>query len=132
MTTARKDRTEDREEWFRLALLQFAEAIGEEKAITIDELVTRIGLPCRREAEELMEKRLGDFPFPLIATAAGYFRPLPHEVDVINRYVWGNLGGRMQRLWERRRTVIRKCVAAGMQRQGKRFVLRAEQVELIR
>jgi len=67
--------------------------IGEELAITIDSLATGSGLcdshidpvkgmvlkPRRRTVEHILETRFGDFPFLVISSSKGYFRPATEE-----------------------------------------------------
>lgn len=99
-----------------------APCLGEEQAMTLDDITLRAALPNRRTTEEIMEHRLADFPYPLVASSAGYFRPITAEH--INAYINGNLISRMAKLHKRRKTVMRKCLAAGWQRLGKNFVNR--------
>ena len=67
--------------------------IGEEMAITIDALATGSGLcashldpvnglvlkPRRRIVEHILETRFGDFPFLVVSSSKGYFRPATEE-----------------------------------------------------
>ena len=94
--------------------------IGEDRAITLDDITLRAELPNRRTTEEIMEHRLKDFPYPLVASSAGYFRPI--KAEHINSYLHGSLTSRMVKLHRRRKTVIQKCLAAGFLRIGKHFV----------
>lgn len=91
---------------------------GEEQAITIDQIVTLTGMSSRRECEELLEKRLADFPFPLAASARGYY--IPTSAEELNRYV-ASLRSRAMKIFLRQRTVVRKAVAAGWPRAGRIF-----------
>lgn len=94
--------------------------IGEAKAATIDELSRASGIG-RRGMEHLLEVKLGDFPFPIISTSAGYFRPA--SADEINHCL-ASLQSRAMCIFMRKRTIIRNARAAGYERQGKRFVQR--------
>lgn len=94
--------------------------IGESNAATIDELCLAAGIG-RRGMEHLLELKLGEFPFPVISTSAGYFRPA--NADEINHCL-ASLQSRAMCIFLRKRTIIRNARAAGYQRQGKRFVQR--------
>jgi hypothetical protein len=94
--------------------------IGEAKAATIDELCRAAGIG-RRGMEHLLEVKLGDFPFPIVSTSSGYFRPA--SADEINHCL-ASLQSRAMCIFMRKRTIIRNARAAGYQRQGKRFVQR--------
>jgi hypothetical protein len=69
--------------------------------------------------EHLLEVKLGDFPFPIVSTSAGYFRPA--SADEINHCL-ASLQSRAICIFLRKRTIIRNAKAAGYERQGKRFV----------
>jgi hypothetical protein len=69
--------------------------------------------------EHLLEVKLGDFPFPVISTNKGYFRPA--SAEEINHCL-ASLQSRNVCLYLRRRTIIRNAKAAGYERRGKRFV----------
>ena len=108
------------EEFFLAVCRLLSPCIGEENAMTLDDITLRAEMPNRRTTEEIMEQRLADFPYPLVASSAGYFRPV--KAESINNYIHGNLVGRMVKLHRRRKTVMRKCLAAGFIRIGKHFV----------
>jgi hypothetical protein len=94
--------------------------LGEGQAATIGELCHATGL-SRRRMEQLLEIHLAAFPFPVISTSAGYFRPA--SADEINHCL-ASLQSRAMCIFLRKRTIIRNARAAGYQRQGKRFVQR--------
>lgn len=91
---------------------------GRRNAITIDQLVVLAGLQNRRACEDLLETRLADFQFPLVADSAGYY--IPNTAAEINHYL-DSLQSRAVKIFLRRRTVIRKANAAGFPRPGKHF-----------
>ena len=108
--------------------------IGEGKAATIGELCNlvdeelstpwgddgaRRGGFSRRAMEQLLELKIGDFPFPVISTSSGYFRPA--SVDEINHCL-ASLQSRALCIFQRKRTIIRNAIRSGYGRQGKRFV----------
>ena len=109
------------------AIRVLADAVGPEKAITLDDLTVRAGIPCRRETEELMELGLSRMPFLLVADKHGYYQPT--DADQINRYT-ASLRSRAVKAFMRARTVRRKAFAHGWRREGSRFVRPATQGEL--
>lgn len=103
---------------FRVVTEILFNRIGEEKAATIRELRAAAGIG-RRAMEHLLELKFGDFPFPVISTTAGYFRPAcAAEIN----HCLESLQSRNVCIYLRRRTIIRNAKAAGYERQGKRFV----------
>ena len=95
---------------FHAAVAVLAKAVGPHLAVTLDELTVRAGLPNRRAAEQLIERRLADFPFTLVAGAGGYY--IPTSADDVNRYAH-SLHSRHRRMQLREATVRRKARAAG-------------------
>jgi hypothetical protein len=102
-------------------------ARGESNAITLDDLTARAGLPNRRTTEAMMEQRLPDFPYPLVASGAGYF--IPTTSDQLNAYL-RSLKSRAVKMFMRSRTVARKAVANGWKREGKWFAKPPAQLDL--
>lgn len=117
----------DGEEEFLAVMKLLWSARGELNAITLDDIVTRAGLPNRRTAEYVMEQRLQDFPYPLVASARGYYQPT--TADDINRYT-RSLRGRAVKCFLRVRTVRRKAIAAGWRREGSAFARPPAQLDL--
>lgn len=103
------------------------QARGEPNAVTLDELVTRASLPNRRTAEAIMEQRLQDFPYPLVASSAGYY--IPTTADDLNRYL-RSLRSRAIKCFIRSRTVRRKALAHGWRREGSMFAKPPAQLDL--
>lgn len=101
-------------------------AFGPERAAKIDDLAEYCWVP-RRTMENILQTRLEDIPFPVIAGTTGYFRP--NTAEEINHYL-SDLESRNRCVFLRRRTVIRKALAAGFKRVGKRFVDANPQKEL--
>jgi len=108
----------DTDQHFEAVCRILSDCRGAENAITLDVLTFQAGLPHRRITEQLIEQRLGDFPFILVAGGAGYY--IPTDADEINRYVH-NLHSRHRRMQLREQTVIRKARAAGYIYDGDRF-----------
>lgn len=77
--------------------------------------------------EQLLELRLADFPFPVISTTAGYFRPA--SVAEINHCL-ESLQSRAMCIFLRKRTIIRNALRAGFPRQGNRFSDRIPKADL--
>ncbi len=92
--------------------------LGEKEAITIDGLCYLTASP-RRRMEVLLEVHLQDFPFYVISTTAGYFRPVAAEE--INHCL-ASLQSRAMCIFLRKRKVIQGALAAGYQRQGRQFL----------
>ena len=103
---------------FKAAVRILNDARGEANAITLDDLTARAGLPNRRTTEAMMELRLPDFPYPLVASSAGYF--IPTSSDQLNTYL-RSLKSRAVKMFMRSRTVAKKAIAHGWQREGKWF-----------
>ena len=107
--------------------------VGEESAITLDDLALSIGLvetvtdpsgaprhkPMRRHIEHLVETRLQDIPFVVCAGSRGYYRP--DSAEDLNRYYF-SLRSRIKSIAVRLRTVRRKAAASGYSLTGRRFV----------
>lgn len=92
---------------------------GRANAITIDQLAFLAGLPSRRACEDLLETRLADFQFILVADSAGYY--IPTCAAEINHYL-DSLQSRAVKIFQRKRRVIRKALTSGLPRQGKHFI----------
>ena len=90
---------------------------GERSAYTIDALCKQTGIG-RRDMEELLQVRLNDFPFVVVSTGNGYFRPA--TADEINHCL-KSLQGRAVNLFLRKRTIIQKARRSGWARDGKTF-----------
>lgn len=114
-------------EQFEAVVRLLIDARGEDRALTLDEITARAGLPNRRTTETLMELRLQDFPYPLVAGGAGYF--IPTQADQINRYLQ-SLRSRAMKCFIRARNVSRKAVAQGWKREGKWFARPPVQLDL--
>jgi hypothetical protein len=112
---------------FKAAVRILHTARGEENAITLDDLTARAGLPNRRTTEAMMEQRLPDFPYPLVASSAGYF--IPTTSDQLNTYL-RSLKSRALKMFLRSKTVARKAIANGWQREGKWFARPPAQLDL--
>lgn len=107
-----------------------SDARGEARAVTIDEICKRAGsmkrerssgawVPDRRPVEGILEQRLGEFPWPLVAGSRGYY--IPVHADEINRYL-DSLQGRAIAVFRRKRTVLQKALASHRWvRSGRRF-----------
>lgn len=106
------------EVFFERACRVLVECRGHDRAITINDLMSRAGIPNRRTCEKILETRLQDFPFPLTSGSDGYF--IPVAADDINHYL-ESLDSRAICLYHRKKNVIRKALAAGFRRIGKRF-----------
>jgi len=107
-----------------------AAAVGPEHGITIDRLTHLAGLSSRRDTEALLQGRLADLPFVVVADGHGYYRPT--SAEQINAYR-GSLRRRHQPLVEREHIVTRKARAAGYPLEGDTFKdpPKACQLELI-
>jgi hypothetical protein len=114
-------------EQFMAVIRVLANSRGAGNALTLDEITARAGLPNRRTTETLIETKLSDFPYPLVAGGAGYF--IPNEAEQINRYI-RSLGSRMVSLAVRKRAVVRKALAQGWKREGKWFARPPQQLDL--
>jgi hypothetical protein len=112
---------------FRAVCWLLRDARGEDNAMTLDEITARAGLPNRRTAEALIEQRLQDFPYPLVASGAGYF--IPTQAEQINTYL-RSLRGRALKCFLRMRSVNRKALAQGWKREGKWFARPPLQLDL--
>ena len=110
---------ENLDQYFAAASAILAGRIGEENAITIAELVAAAGIPSRRAAEQLLEPKFSDFPFPLVSSSRGYY--VPSRAEEINHYL-ASLRSRAICIFIRRRTALRKAMKAGFKRQGKVLV----------
>lgn len=101
--------------------------IGEDHAITIDQIGQLLGLG-RRQTEAFMELYIGSFPFCVIATSRGYCRPATAED--INHYRNANRS-RIRCLAIRNRAITQAAIREGFAREGKVFVDRPVQPDLI-
>jgi hypothetical protein len=95
--------------------------------MTLDEITARAGLPNRRTAEALIEQRLNDFPYPLVASGAGYF--IPTQAEQINTYL-RSLRSRALKCFMRAKAVSGKALAQGWKREGKWFARPPLQLDL--
>lgn len=102
-------------------------ARGEAHAITLDKLTSAAELPNRRTTETILESRLEEFPYPLVASGAGYY--VPTTADDLNRYL-RSLKSRAVKCFVRARTVRRKALAAGWKREGNTFARPPAQLDL--
>ena len=93
--------------------------VGAEKAITLDEITSVLGMPHRRTAEQVIEDCLPLLGFVVVAGAAGYYRPT--TADQINRYV-GSLHSRHQALQRREKAIVALAKAEGWQHEGDQFI----------
>lgn len=99
---------------------------GEETALTIDCLCAQTAI-SRRDMEGLLQVRLGEFPFLVVSTGHGYFRPVrPDEIN----HCLASLQGRAVNLFLRKRTIIRKAMRSGWERAGKKFERRVPASDL--
>jgi hypothetical protein len=114
-------------EQFMAVIRVLANSRGAGNALTLDEITARAGLPNRRTTETLIETKLSDFPYPLVANGAGYF--IPTRADDINDYL-GSLRSRAMKCFLRMRSVSRKAVAQGWKREGKWFARPPQQLDL--
>jgi len=121
--------TTDPEDLYERVRDLLADARGAGNAVTIDALARAAGA-SRRDIEELLETRLAEFPWPLVAGPRGYHQPA--TADEINAYL-ESLQRRAIAIFRRKRTVIRQAAATRRWlRQGKRFEPRpAAQMELL-
>ena len=106
------------EENFHAVENVLSSALGQNNAVPLQRLVELCNLPSRRAAEELMELRLQDFPFPVCSCSSGYYRAV--MAAEINHYL-RSLESRCRCLFLRRHTVIRAALRAGYQRRGRDF-----------
>ncbi len=91
---------------------------GKDSAITIEQLAFLAGLPNRRSCEDLLETRLNQFPFPLVADSNGVY--IPVTADEINHCL-NSLRGRAIKIFRRRKILTSKASATGFPRLGKAF-----------
>lgn len=115
------------QEQFEAVVRLLIQARGEENALTLEQISARAGLPNRRTAEALMEEYLPRFPYPLVASGAGYF--IPTRADHINAYL-RSLRGRAVKMFRRYKIVIGKANAHGWKRDGKWFARPPMQLDL--
>jgi len=105
----------------RLEILRrnFEDRRGPGRAITIEQISALLGHRCRRETEGFLELHVGDLPFCVVSSSAGYYRPAAAED--INHYR-NSIHSRIRCLAIRARTVQRVALAEGWKREGKQFV----------
>ena len=103
------------------------ECRGPKFALTLDQITCRAEIPDRRMTEMLMETHLHRFPWPLVAGARGYH--IPTSAEQINGYL-NSLRSRAVKCFVRARTVRRRCLAAGWQKEGKAFAGQPQQMGL--
>ena len=109
----------DTTEFFPTVAGILSAARGKKNAITIDLVTERAGIPDRRTTEHLLESRLEDFPFVLVAGSRGYY--IPTSAEEVNRYL-DSLQSRALKLFVRKRAVARRAAAGGFPREGKHFI----------
>jgi hypothetical protein len=111
--------TECDEDVFRHTERLLSARRGADRAVTINQLASDVGI-SRRSMEQLLETRLTDFPYPLVAGSNGYFIPVTE--DELTHYDRALLS-RIRCLAIRRRTLRRSAGAAGYawDRQARRF-----------
>ncbi len=88
---------------------RLSQARSRDRAVTLAALAADAGI-SRREAEQIIEERLADIPFCLVAGPTGYYRPT--SADDINAYV-RSLHRRHRRMQIREATIRRKVRAHG-------------------
>jgi hypothetical protein len=93
-------------------------ARGKDSAVPLAVLADQCCV-SRREIEQVIEQRLEEFPFLLVAGAGGYFRP--QTADDLNQYLH-NLHSRHRRMQIREQTVRRKAISAGWIDAAGRFI----------
>lgn len=108
-------------------ILQFAR--GPEQAITLDALTERLCVPSRRYTEQILQHRLRELPYCIVAGSPGLFRPT--SAEQINAYI-ASLRKRHLPLREREETVVHKALAEGWPRDAEWFTPRPQQQELFR
>jgi len=109
----------DTDQYFEAVCRLLSTCRGRDRAITIEAITERIGIHHRRVTEDLLETRLQDFPFLLIAGPRGYY--IPTTAKDVNTYVH-SLHSRHSKLQLRENTVQTKAVAAGFRKEGDVFV----------
>lgn len=114
-------------EQFEVVVRLLHSAIGECKAMTLDDITARAGLPNRRMAEALMEEYLPRFPYPLVASGAGYF--IPTSAEQLNNYL-RSLRSRAVKMFKRSKVVVNKAIAHGWKREGRWFAKPPQQLDL--
>jgi hypothetical protein len=92
-------------------------AVGRAQAVTLERLAALCSMP-RREVEAIIEERLLDFPWPIVSSSDGLFRPT--RAEEINAYL-SSLHSRHRRMQIREATVRRKARAGGWPFDGSRF-----------
>lgn len=102
-----------------------AAAGGKEHAITLQALADAVGA-SKRDVEEVIEHRLTEFPWPLVAGSSGVY--IPTDAGDINRYL-RSLHTRHRRMQIREATVRRKARAAGWPEEEGHFVNPPEVVQ---
>lgn len=117
----------DMDQWYQRLTALLTGAVGRERAMTIERLQEAAGIPSRRTTEAMLESCLDRFPFAVVAGACGYYRPT--EAADLNRYL-ENLRSRHVALAIRERTVRRKALADGWQREHNVFVCPPRQMSL--
>jgi len=109
---------QDTDQYFDVVSRLLASCRGKQRAMTIDQITQAAGIPDRRITEQLLESRLADFPFLLVASGRGYY--IPASAEDINRYVH-SLHSRHRKLQLRELTVRRKAVASGYPLENDHF-----------
>ena len=114
---------------FKRIVVALEYRFGEDQAVTIDELSIRAGFctfdmeapghmvqnPRRRQTEHLLETRFQDFPWLVVSSSHGYFRP--QTAEEIEHW-WSSLHGRIKSVALRLHTGRSKAAASGFQYLG--------------
>jgi len=119
----------DKDQAFKRIVMALEYRFGEANAITIDELSIRAGLcsfdtqapgvivqnPRRRQTEHMLETRFSDFPWLVVSSSRGYFRPeTPDEIE----HWWASLHGRIKSVALRLHTGRSKAAESGFRYLG--------------
>ena len=113
---------------FPILCRELSQCRGRMRAATLAEIAARVGV-SRREIEDVIEHRLRDFPWPIVAGANGIF--IPADAADLNQYLHA-LHSRHRRMQLREATVRKKAKLAGWSEENGEFTAppRAIQQEL--
>lgn len=100
---------------------------GSRWAVTIAQLQGIIGVPVRRDMEELLESSYERLPFPVCAGSDGYF--IPTTAEEINHY-YASLRSRSRKLFRRMSCLRRRALEVGYEREGHVFTGAPAQLRL--
>jgi hypothetical protein len=119
---------EQQDKAFKLMTMILEPRVGEALAITIDQLAIGAGLgkpcttehglsvkPARRVAEHILETRFGDFPFLIVSSFKGYFRPATEEEC---NHWWASCHSRIRAIAMRMKVGRVKAPAGGFRYTG--------------